>query len=161
MAAASWRRRLSSLRRLSMRPSLVPPNDEPASMIIMRRVNRVRRRLLLALRDAGRNPKGLHRLRLKVKQARYVLAASGATPTLSAELELKALQHLQDCLGDMHDEENLRQSLRARRMPRRATRSIVEELERRKDARFKEFRKFRNEMLERWRDLDILIAAKV
>jgi hypothetical protein len=90
-----------------------------------------------------------------------VLAGSGATPTLSAELELKALQHLQDCLGDMHDEENLRQSLRARRMPRRATRSIVEELERRKDARFKEFRKFRNEMLERWRDLDILIAAKV
>jgi CHAD domain-containing protein len=161
MAVASWRRRLSSLRRLSMRPSLVPPNDEPASMIIMRRVKRIRRRLLVALRDAGRNPKGLHRLRLKVKQARYVLADSGATPTLSAELELKALQHLQDCLGDMHDEENLRQSLRARRLPRRATRSIVEELERRKDARFKEFRKFRNEMLERWRDLDILIAAKV
>jgi len=68
--------------------------------------------------------------------------------------EMKGLQHLQDCLGDMHDEKNLRESLRARRMPRRATHSIIEELERRKHGRFKEFKKCCKDLMKRWRDLD-------
>ena len=154
VAAASWRRRLSNLQRLSMRASLVPVNDEPAAIAIIRRVNRARRRLRFALRHAGKNAKRLHRLRLKVKQVRYLLEDSGVKTPLDAESELKGLQRLQDCLGDMHDEENLRESLRARRMPRRATRSIIEELERRKHGRFKEFKKCRQDLMKRWRDLD-------
>jgi CHAD domain-containing protein len=153
VAAASWRRRLSTLERLSVRASLVPVNDEPASILLLRRVNRARRRLRLALRHAGKNPMRLHRVRLKVKQVRYLLEDSGVKTPLAAESELKGLQHLQDCLGDMHDEENLCESLRARRMPRRATQSIIEELERRKHRRFKEFKKCRKDWLKQWHDL--------
>lgn len=158
VAGASWRRRLSNLRRLSMSASLVPPNDKPAEIAIIRRINRARRRLRLALYSAGKKPKRLHRLRLKVKQVRYLLVDSYEKTPLAMQSELKRLQRLQDCLGDMHDEENLRESLRTWRTPRRATRSIIAELERRKDARFKEFKRRRKEMMERWRDL---IAAKV
>jgi CHAD domain-containing protein len=151
VAAASWRRRLSKLQRLSMRASLVPVNDEPAAIAIIRRVDRARRRLRLALRHAGKDPKRLHRLRLKVKQVRYLLENSGVKTPLAVESELKGLQRLQDCLGDMHDEENLRDSLRARRMPRRATRNIIEELECRKHGRLEEFKKCRKDLMKRWR----------
>jgi triphosphatase len=154
VAAASWRRRWSKLRQLSMRASLVPVNDEPAAIAILRRVNRARRRLQLALCHAGKNPTRLHRLRLKVKQVRYLLEDSGVKTPLAAESELKGLQRLQDCLGAMHDEENLCESLRARRKPRRATHSIIEELERRKHGQFKEFKKRRKDLMKRWRDLN-------
>ncbi len=149
VAAASWRRRLSTLRRLSMRASLVPVNDEPAAIAIIRRVNRARRRLARALGHAGKDPRRLHRLRLKVKQVRYLLEDSSVKTLLAAKSELKDLQRLQDCLGDMHDEENLRESLRAGRVPRRATHSIIEELERRKHGRFKEFKKCRKDLMKR------------
>lgn len=154
VAAASWRRRLLRLRLLSMRASLVPVDDEPAAATIMRRINRARRRLRLALCRAGKNAKRLHRLRLKVKQVRYLLEDSGVKTPLAAESELKGLRHLQDCLGDMHDEEKLCESLRAGRMLRRATHSLVEELERRKHGRFKEFKKGRKDLMKRWRDLN-------
>jgi CHAD domain-containing protein len=154
VAAASWRRRLSKLQRLSMRASLVPVNDEPAAIAIIRRISRARRRLRLAVCHAGKNVRRLHRLRLKVKQVRYLLEDSGEKTSLAAESELRGLRDLQDCLGVMHDEQNLRESLRARRMCRRATRSIIEELERRKHGRFQEFKKCRKDLMKRWRDLD-------
>jgi CHAD domain-containing protein len=91
---------------------------------------------------------------LKVKQVRYLLEDSGVKTPLAAESELKGLQRLQDCLGAMHDEENLCESLRARRKPRRATHSIIEELERRKHGQFKEFKKRRKDLMKRWRDLN-------
>ena len=153
-AGAAWRRRLSNLQRLSMRASLAPLNDEPAAIAITRRANRARRRLRLALCHAGGKAKRLHRLRLKVKRIRYLLEDSGEKTPLATDLELKTLRRLQDCLGDMHDEEILRESLRARRMLRRATRSIIEELERRKHGRFKEFKKCRKDLMNRWRDLN-------
>ncbi len=154
VAAAPWQGRLSRLRRLSMRETLVPANDEPAAGTIIQRVNHARRRLRHALGHAGKNAKRLHRLRLRVKRVRYLLEDIGAKPPLAAQSELKSLQRLQDCLGDMHDEENLRESLRARRMPRRATHTIVGELERRKRERFKEFKLFRKELMKRWHDLN-------
>lgn len=153
VADAPWQRRLSSLQRLSKRESLVPVNDESAAGTIIRRVNHARRGLRRAMRHAGKNANRLHRLRLKVKRVRYLLEDIGAkAPLSSAETELKGLQRLQDCLGDMHDEENLRDSLRVRRMPRRAT-HIIEELKRRKLAHFKVFNKCRKAMTKRWRHL--------
>jgi CHAD domain-containing protein len=154
VAAASWRRRLSRLQRLSTRASLVPVNDEPAAIAILRRVNRARRRLRPALCHAGKDVGRLHRLRLKVKQVRYLLEDSGMKAPLAAKPELKVLRRLQDCLGDMHDEENLREWLRATRSPRRATHVLIEELERRKHGRFKELKKCRKDLIKRWRDLD-------
>ncbi len=150
--AAAWRRRLSNLHRWSMRASLVPVKDEPAAVAILRRVDRARRRLRLALCHAGKNAKRLHRLRLKVKQVRYLLEDSGAETPLAVDSELKGLRRLQDCLGDLHDEENLRQSLRAGRMPRRATHGIIGELERRKHGRLEEFKKCRKDLMKRWRE---------
>jgi len=154
VAAAPWRRRLSKLQRLSIRPSLVPMNGEPAAIAILRRVNRAHRWLRLALCHAGKNPKRLHRLRLKVKQVRYLLEDSGVKTPLATESELKGLRLLQDCLGDMHDEENLRESLRNRRMPRRATHGLMDELRRRKRGRYEEFKKGRKDLMKRWHDLD-------
>lgn len=154
VAAASWRRRVSILRRLSIRASLVPVNNRPAAVAILQRVNRARRRLQLALCRAGKDPRRLHRLRLKIKQVRYLLEDSGVEAPLAEESEVKGLQRLQDCLGDMHDEENLRESLCARRLPHRATRSIIEELMRRKHGRFREFKKRREELTNLWRALD-------
>ena len=154
VATASWRRRVSSLQRLSIRASLVPVNGEPAAIAVNRRVNRARRRLRLALRRAGKNVKRLHRLRLRVKYVRYLLEDDiGAKTPLAADSELRCLRRLQDCLGDIHDEENLRDSLRARRMPGRATHGIVEELGRRKREHFKEFKKCRRDLMKRWRDV--------
>lgn len=154
VAGASWQRRLSNLQRLSTRASLVPTNDEPTATVIERRANEARRRLRLALHHAGKSAKRLHRLRLKVKALRYLLEDGGADTRLAGELELKDLQCLQDCLGDMHDEGNLRESLRARRMSSRATHSIIEELERRKQGHFKEFKKRRKDLIRQWRDLN-------
>ena len=113
LAAASWQRRLSSLRRLSMRASLVPVNDEPAATAIVRRVNHARQRLRLALRHAGKTTGRLHRLRLKVKRARYLMEDGGVKGPPAAAAELRGLRRLQDCLGDLHDEESLRESQRA------------------------------------------------
>ncbi len=152
VAAASWRRRLSSLQRLSIRASLVPVNGEPAATAVSRRVNRARGRLRLALRRAGKSVERLHRLRLRVKHVRYLLEDDICAKTpLAADSELRCLRRLQDCLGDIHDEENLCGSLRARRMPGRATHGIVEELGRRKRERFKEFKKCRRDLMKRWR----------
>jgi CHAD domain-containing protein len=153
VADAPWRRRLSSLRRLSIRESLAPVNDDPAAGTIIRRVNHARRGLRRAMGHAGKNAHRLHRLRLKVKRVRYLLEVVGGKASLASESELQGLRRLQDCLGDMHDEENLRDSLRVGRMPRRATHSIIEELKRRKLVHFKEFNKCGKAMMKRWRQL--------
>jgi CHAD domain-containing protein len=154
VSAARWQRRLAKLRRLSRQASLVLQSDEPAAIAIDRCVDRRRRRLRDALRSARKNVTRLHRLRLKIKELRYLMEDCYAKMPLAPEAELKGLQRLQDCLGDLHDDENLRAALRTKRMPRRATRGIIEQLERRKHGRFKEFKKRRKVLLSRWTGLD-------
>lgn len=107
VAGAAWRDDLKHLGELAGWPSLIRENDRSATKVQNRLLNRARRRLRHLIRHARKNPAKLHRVRLKVKAARYLLEDSLSKRMMQKSSELKCLRKLQDCLGDFHDEENL------------------------------------------------------
>jgi CHAD domain-containing protein len=73
-----------------------------------------RRRLRRGLRKQRntRKPRRLHRLRLRIKDARYFVEDFGPLAGAAVEGELTKLRELQNALGDFHDEWCLRKWLR-------------------------------------------------
>jgi CHAD domain-containing protein len=112
VAGAAWREALRHLGELSTWPSLIRENDRSATKVQNRLLKRARSRLRHAVGHARKNPAKLHRVRLKVKAARYLLEDSLSKQMMQRSSELKLLRKLQDCLGDFHDEENLDKTIR-------------------------------------------------
>lgn len=70
------------------------------------------RRSLRELPKAMRKRRQLHRLRLRVKDARYFLEDFGPLLGATRDVDLVQLRRLQKTLGDLHDEWRLRRWLR-------------------------------------------------
>ncbi len=150
VAAAPWQRRMLGLRRLSLLPSLVKEIDAAAMPETSRLVKRRRRRLREALRHAGKDPKRLHRIRLKIKSLRYLLESCLSKTAIARNAELRHLRQLQGCLGDLHDEENLLAALRNDRTRRDATRLLCDGLQAREKRHLHEFKNHRKHLLQLW-----------
>ncbi len=149
MALQSWRRRLTQLRELSVRPVLVQENAEPATAASDRVVKHHRQKLLSALRSADTKPKKLHRARLKVKVLRYLL--EHGLPEGRADAELKLLRRLQDCLGELHDNDNVLTALRERHRRRDGMPDLCSRLEAHKSRNLQSFKKQKRLLLRWWR----------
>jgi triphosphatase len=110
--SAQWKRRLAQLRRESPAPLILAPSDVPHLQIrdiLARRQRRLRR----ALRHISRKPRKLHRLRLRIKESRYLDEIFGSLLTTSPDRELASLRQLQNRLGEFHDNWRLKKWLRA------------------------------------------------
>jgi triphosphatase len=151
VAAAPWQQRLIDLRRLSVLAALVKENRASAMTVMTRLVRRRRRRLRDALRRVGKDPKRLHKIRLKIKALRYLLEDRLSQTAIARSAELRRLAQLQDCLGELHDEENLLEALRAGQIRRDAARLICKGLKARKKKHLREFKSRRHELLQLWR----------
>lgn len=150
LAAAAWRRRLAQLRQLSALSSLVKENDDSAATVTHRLEKRHRRRLRAALSDAGSNPAKLHRIRLKIKSMRYLLEACLLRSAIENNEELKRLRQIQNCLGEIHDAENVRKTLRAGQTDRKTAHEFRERLKNWKGRRLRAFKKCRKALIRLW-----------
>jgi len=150
IAGDPWQQRLTDLWRLSVLSSLVKENDDLAATVMHRVVKRRRRGLRRKLSKVGRSPKRLHRVRLKVKAMRYILAGCLSNRAVASNSEVKCLRQLQNCLGDMHDEENLFKALRAEQRHHEAARDIAGKLQDRKSGHLHAFKGYRKDLMRLW-----------
>jgi triphosphatase len=112
VTSAQWKRRLARLRRDSYAPLILAPSDVPLLLIRDALASR-HRRMRRALRHIGRGPRKLHRLRLRIKESRYLDELFGSLLTASPDRELDSLRQLQNRLGEFHDNWRLKKWLRA------------------------------------------------
>jgi CHAD domain-containing protein len=131
-------------------PSLVKENKAFAARVRDRLVTRRRRRLRDALDRAGRSPKRFHKVRLKVKAMRYLLESRFSKSAVASSLELKRLRQTQTCLGEMHDEENLLNSLRAEPGQHETAREVCKKLKTRKGRHIHAFKGHRRQLMRIW-----------
>jgi CHAD domain-containing protein len=102
-----------------------------------------------ALRTLHRGCWPLHRIRLKVKAMRYLLECCLSKRAAAGNPELKRLRQIQTCLGDMHDDENLLNFLRAERGHLDVARGIRAKLKARKGQRVHAFKRCRKGLVRR------------
>jgi CHAD domain-containing protein len=112
VASAQWKRRLARLRRDS-RAQLIPAPSDALPLLIREALARRQRRLRRALRHIECKPRKLHRLRLRIKESRYLDELFGTLLTASPDRELESLRQLQNRLGEFHDNWRLKKWLRA------------------------------------------------
>jgi CHAD domain-containing protein len=111
-ATAAWRRRLAQLERNSSAAMITEPSE--TSLLTIREVlEHDQRRLRRALRHIDQRPRELHRLRLRIKETRYLEEDFGSFLSMSPDRELKSLRQLQNRLGEFHDNWRLKKWLRA------------------------------------------------
>jgi CHAD domain-containing protein len=112
VSSGHWKRRLKYLERDSRESLICAPSD--ASLLLIRNVLAHRqRRLRRALRHNGRNPRKLHRLRLRIKELRYLEEAFGSLLSASPDREREGLRQMQNRLGEFHDNWRLKKWLGA------------------------------------------------
>jgi CHAD domain-containing protein len=112
MQTPAWKRRLARLDGYAGEPSLASAMEAPRRVI--RDILARRRRLLRrALRRIGVKPRKLHRLRLRIKDMRYLDENFGGLLKASPDPELERLRQLQNRLGEFHDNWRLRKWLRS------------------------------------------------
>jgi CHAD domain-containing protein len=112
MQTPAWKRRLVRLDGYASERTLVLPTDAPLPVIrgiLARRQRRLRR----ALRHVDAKPQKLHRLRLRIKEMRYLDEDFGRLLSDSPDPELEQLRQLQNRLGEFHDNWRLRKWLRS------------------------------------------------
>jgi CHAD domain-containing protein len=112
VTTARWKRRLAWLERDSREPLIMAPSAAPL-LLISDVLARRRRRLRRALRHIGRHAGKLHRLRLRIKESRYLDEIFGLLLTASPDRELEGLRQLQNRLGEFHDNWRLKKWLLA------------------------------------------------
>lgn len=111
-----WKQRLSELERTGLEQSLAATMGSSMTAIgdlIARR----RRRLCRALRHIDGRPRKLHRLRLRIKEIRYLEEDVGTLLHSPREHDLIQLRRLQNRLGEFHDNWCLRKWLRSQYIP--------------------------------------------
>jgi CHAD domain-containing protein len=150
IGSARWLQSLTDLRHLTGLSPLVKENTAVTARVMDRLVKRRRQRLRGALNRVGRNPKRIHKIRLKVKAMRYLLESCLSKSAIATSLELKRLRQIQTGLGEMHDEENLLEFLSAEPRHREAAREVCKQLKTRKGRHFRVFKGHRKELMRLW-----------
>jgi len=69
---------------------------------------------------------------------------------IAKNTELKLLRQIQNCLGDMHDEENVLKTLRAEPRDRETARNLCEKLKLQKCRRLHAFKRHRQALTRLW-----------
>jgi CHAD domain-containing protein len=112
IATRGFRRRAAQIARYSSEHLTIDP--AATSLLTIRDIiARRQRRLRRTLRSVGGKPRELHRLRLHIKQTRYIDEDFGSLLSQSPDREIKRLRQLQDRLGEFHDNFNLGKWLRS------------------------------------------------
>jgi CHAD domain-containing protein len=130
VASRAFRRRVAQIARYANEHLTIDPSATSLLTIrdiIARRQGRLRR----ILRHVGTSPRKLHRLRLRIKQTRYLDEDFGSLLSMSEDRELKRLRHLQDRLGEYHDNFKLRKWLRAQSAHQPLARNLRDALDNR------------------------------
>lgn len=112
MHTAAWKQRLAQVERCSRASNMILPLDTPV-LVIRDVLARRHRRLRRALSHIGRSPRKLHRLRLRIKETRYLDEDFGSLLTMWPQRELRRLRQLQNRLGEFNDNWCLRKWLRS------------------------------------------------
>lgn len=112
MQTATWKRRLAELEQFGREHPVIASADT-ASILLRDALARRHRRLRRALRHIGRKPRKLHRLRLRVKDTRYLDEDFGLLLPEIHEQSVERLRRLQSRLGEFHDNWSLRKWIRS------------------------------------------------
>lgn len=91
---------------------LTVDDSKDAILTIRNDFTRRRQHLRRTLRDIAHKPRRLHRLRLQVKDLRYLTENFLQSPTSGHVMRLKCLRQLQNRLGEFHDNWRLKKWLR-------------------------------------------------
>ncbi len=150
MAVPSWRQELMDIGEASMHARLVNDNAEPAAAAMNRLLDHQRQRLRAAMGRAGARPSRLHRIRLKIKSLRYLLEDGLSSAAARDNSELKHLRLLQDCLGELHDQETLLKALRRRYGRRHKVRPVCGKIKARKRRYVRSFKRHRKRLMRLW-----------
>jgi CHAD domain-containing protein len=128
IATRGWRRRVAQISRYSGEHLTINPSA--ISLLTIRDIiARRQRRLRRALRHVSAKPHKLHRLRLQIKQTRYIDEDFGSLLSQSPDREVKRLRQLQDRLGQFHDNFNLKKWLRSQATCQPLARNLCHALE--------------------------------
>jgi CHAD domain-containing protein len=111
-ATPAWKKRLAQLERNSC-AAMVSATSDTSLLTIREVLARRQRRLRRALRHSDQTPRELHRLRLRIKDSRYLDEDFGSLLSMSPDRELQGLRQLQNRLGEFHDNWRLKKWLRA------------------------------------------------
>ena len=110
MNTAEWKHRMTQLQACSR---ALFSNSSPGDLLDIRDIFTHRhRRVLKALREVGKKPRELHRLRLRIKETRYLYEDFGLLFEMSRDIDLNRLRQLQDHLGQFRDDWGMRKWLR-------------------------------------------------
>jgi CHAD domain-containing protein len=112
VTSAHWKRRLARLSRNWRMREITKPNEAPL-LLIRDNLERRQRRLHRDLGHVSRKPRKLHRLRLRIKEVRYLDELFGSLLTSSSDRQLESVRQLQNRLGEFHDNWRLKKWLRA------------------------------------------------
>jgi triphosphatase len=125
--------------------------DRAAGLIASSALEHLRRRLGERMRKTKRTSTSLHRLRRKVKTLRYAL--QGLEPRASTPTEeVEALKAVQECIGKLHDLQQLRHALRRQHRQRRRLRKVISTLNRRRKRLLHDYEKRRAILAKCWCD---------
>lgn len=127
MAKLAWRRRLSTLQGYS-RVQLVIPHVCDSVLLVREALARHEHHLQRSLRHRAHKPRKLHRLRLRIKAARYLEEDFLSVRTVAPDRQLKRLRRLQEQLGDYHDNWRVKKWLKAQSAFPSVTEGLCNEL---------------------------------
>ncbi len=140
MQTEEWQQRAEELRSLSRSVRVTAFSDPPLHYVrsmLTRRQQRLRKKL----RHVGRTPRKLHRLRVRIKETRYLCEDFGALLQLPHATALASLRQLQNRLGEFHDNWDLRKWLRLQSSCRPAADHIAHILDERQKQLLKKIRR--------------------
>lgn len=136
-----WDKRLSKLR--THKIALVQSEGKDLPVELIGDACKRYRRLLHELPRAMRKQRQLHRLRLRIKDARYFIEDFGPLLGTTREDDLIQLRGLQQALGDLHDDWRLRRWLRRQYRCYLVTGAMLTELKAHKRKLSKRIRRLR------------------
>lgn len=143
MRTKDWKRRAEELKRLSRSLQVIAFPDPPLE-VIRRILVRNDRRLRRKLRHMGRKPRKLHRLRVRIKEARYLNEDLGALLDLPHDAALLRLRQLQNGLGEFHDNWILQKWLHVQDHCRPLARHLIKILDERQKRSLAKLRRLRS-----------------
>ncbi len=152
LGSADWSERKERIRDALSNSALLAVNSRARPRLCKRAVGRCLQRVSRRLGGKTTAQRDLHRLRLVVKQARYLLEALGEASALPDNLPCKDLaadlRKLQNSLGDINDHFGLREWTLTAEIDATTRRALVREIDVRIDVRIARLRRLRKRLRE-------------
>ena len=149
--AGSWTVLRVKLRKFASDPGLIVESLKTMSALVPVVLKRQRRRLRRELRYRGKSPRRLHRIRLRIKTLRYLLEQYASMHSAWVREEIRQLEEIQDCLGDLHDGWCLGRSIRQQKSCEGSAVALSADIKTRQRDLVRRFRRHRRILRRIWR----------